>query len=73
MTDLKAFQLEVTYRTEGGHQIFFVAAETGDAAIAALRGHLSLLPESVFKLQRRLSDTEIDLHQIGPGTIFQYL
>ncbi|PTM41544.1 hypothetical protein [Bosea sp. 124] len=73
MTDLKAFQVEVTSETDDSHQIFFIAAETGDAAVAALRGHLGLSPGPVFKLQRRLSDTEIDLHQIGPGTIFQYL
>lgn len=73
MTDLKAFQVEVTSQEDGTHQIFFVAAETGEAAIEALTGHLGVLSKPVFKLQRRLSDSEIDLYQIGPETIFQYL
>ena len=65
--------MEVTSQADGSHQIFFVAAETGEAAIEALTGHLGVLPQSILKLQRRLSDSEIDLYQIGPGTIFQYL
>ncbi len=73
MTDLRAFQIEVTSPSDGSHRIFHVAAETGEAAIEALTGHLGLLPEPTFKLQRRLSDSEIDLYQIGPDTIFQFL
>lgn len=73
MTDLKAFQVEVASQEDGAHQIYFVAAETGEAAIEALTDHLGVLPEPSFKLQRRLSDAEIDIYQIGPGTIFQYL
>lgn len=73
MTNLKAFQVEVTFQEDEAHQIFFVAAETGEAAITALTDHPGLLPQPGFKLQRRLSDSEIDLYQIGPGTIFQYL
>ena len=71
MTELKAFQVEVT-QSDGSHRIFHVAAETGEDAIEALTGHSGLLPEPSFKLQRRLSDSEIDLYQIGPETIVQF-
>ena len=73
MTDLKAFQVEATSKEDGAHQIFFVAAETGEAAIETLKGYLGVLPAPTVKLQRRLSDSEIDLYQIGPETVFQYL
>lgn len=73
MTDLKAFQVEVASGSNGPHQIWFIAAVTGEAAVEALKGHLGVLPEPSFKLQRRLSDAEIDIYQIGPGAIFQYL
>jgi hypothetical protein len=73
MTELRAFQIEVTSRSDDSHQIFYVAAATAEAAIAALTGYSDLLPEPTFKLQRRLSDSEIDLYQIGPDTIFPFL
>jgi hypothetical protein len=73
MTDLKAFQVEVTSPADGAHQVFFIASETGEDAVEALTRHPALLPGPTFKLQRRLSDSEIDLYQIGPGTIFRYL
>ena len=72
MTELRAFQIEVTCPSNGSQQIFYVAAETGEAAIETLTGHSGVLPEPAFKLQRRLSDSEIDLYQIGPGTIVQF-
>ena len=73
MSELKAFQVEVTSQDDGAHQIFFVAAETGEAAIEALTDHFGLLPSAALKLQHRLSDSEIDLYQIGPDTVFQFL
>lgn len=72
MTELKAFQVEVTSPSDGARQIFHVAADAGEAAIDALRGYAGLLPQPSFKLQRRLSDSELDLYQIGPDTIVRY-
>ena len=73
MSDLKAFQVEVTSGEDGSHRVFFVAADAGETAIEILAGHLGTEPGPAFKLQRRLSDSEIDLHQIGPDTVVQYL
>lgn len=72
MTELRAFQIEVTSPSDGARQIFHVAAETGEAAIDALRGYGGLLQQPSFKLQRRLSDSELDLYQIGPDSIVQF-
>jgi len=69
MSLIKAFQIEVTSSSQGGKQVFFVEAESDAAALAALSRHAGLLPSPSLKLQRRLSDSEIDLHQIGPGSI----
>lgn len=72
MTELRAFQIEVTSPSDDARQIFHVAAETGEAAIDALRGYGGLLPQPSFKLQRRLSDSELDLYQIGPDSVVRY-
>jgi hypothetical protein len=69
MSDSKAFQIEVTSPSGSGRQVFFVE----DAALAALARHPALLPDPVLKLQRRLSDSELDLHQIGTGDIVQWV
>lgn len=71
--DLRAFQIEVTSEGDNARQVFFVEAETPEAAIAALTHHTALLPTPKLKLQRRLSDAEIDIYQLGPGSIVQYL
>lgn len=73
MSLIKAFQIEVTSTTQALKQVFFVEADSEEAAILALKAHSGLLPDPVFKLQRRLSDSELDLHQIGPGTISQWI
>jgi hypothetical protein len=72
MSAIKAFQIEVTSSTQGGKQIFFVEAESDEAALAALSQQAGLLPNPALKLQRRISDSEIDLHQIGPGSIVRW-
>jgi hypothetical protein len=72
MSLVKAFQIEVTSATQGGRQVFFVEAESDEAALAALSRHAGLLPSPALKLQRRISDSEIDLHQIGPGSIVRW-
>lgn len=72
MSALKAYQIEVTSPKSSDRQVFFVAADTEEEAMSALTDSSSLLPQPVLKLQRRLSDSEIDLHQIGPGSIVQW-
>lgn len=71
--DLKAFQIEVTSEGDSARQVFFVAAESGEAAVALLANQSALLPNFKLKLQRRLSDAEIDIHQLGPGMIVQWM
>ncbi len=73
MSLIKAFQIEVTSATQTLKQVFFVEADSEEAAVLALAAHSGLLPNPVLKLQRRLSDSELDLHQIGPGTILQWI
>jgi hypothetical protein len=73
MSLTKAFQIEVTSKTEAGHQVFFVEAESEEAAVLALAKQSALLPNPSLKMQRRLSDSEIDLYQIGPGSIVQWI
>lgn len=50
----------------------FLAAASEEEAMARLADSNALLPESALKLQRRLSVSEIDMHQIGPETIMQW-
>lgn len=71
--DTKAFQIEVTATDPIGRRIFFVEAESGEAAMLALAKHAAVQPKAVLKLMRRLSDSEIDLHQIGPAAIIQWI
>ena len=71
MSNSKAFQIEVT--SPNGRQVFFVEAESDEAALASLAQHPALLPHPVLKLQRRLSDSELDLHQVGSGEIVQWI
>lgn len=73
MSDSKAFQIEVTSPSRAGRQVFFVEAASEDAALTALALHPALPPESALKLQRRLSDSELDLHQIGTDDIVQWV
>jgi hypothetical protein len=73
MSLFNAYQVEVTSPTSVDRQVFFVAAPSPQEAMAALAQHIALLPQPVLKLQRRLSDSEIDIHQIGPETITRWL
>lgn len=73
MSQLSAYQIEVTSPTSTDRQVFFVAAASSEEALAALANSSALLPEPELKLQRRLSDSEIDMHQIGPGSIVQWV
>lgn len=73
MSLIKAYQIEVKSSTQGGQQVFFVEAESEDAALQRLTKHKGLLPSPTLRLQRRLSDSEIDLHQIGPGSIVRWI
>lgn len=73
MSLIKAFQIEATSATTAARQVFFVEAASEDAAVAALASHPGLVPEPVLKLQRRLSDAEMDMHQIGEGSIVQWI
>lgn len=71
--DLTAFQIEVTSESDSARQVFFVEAQSGEAAVAILAKHSAVLPNPKLKLQRRLSDAEIDIHQLGPEMIVQWL
>lgn len=73
MSLIKAYQIEVTSPTSTDRQVFFVAAASEEEAVTTLTPNSALLPQPVLKLQRRLSDSEIDMHQIGPETIKQWL
>ncbi len=73
MSLFNAYQIEVTSPVSAGRQVFFVAAISQEEAMAALADGSALLPQPVLNLQRRLSDSEIDMHQIGPDTIMQWL
>ncbi len=73
MSQFNAYQIEVTSPTSADRQEFFVAAASAEEAMSTLAGSSLLLPQPVLKLQRRLSDSEIDMHQIGPDTIMQWL
>lgn len=73
MSLIKAFQIEVKSSTQAGQQVFFVEAESEAAALQALAEHEGLPANSTLRLQRRLSDSEIDLHQIGPGSIVHWI
>lgn len=72
MSSIKAFQIEVSSSAQSGKQVFFVEAESDAAAMEALSQHPEVLPAASLKLQRRLSDAEIDMHQIGPGSIVRW-
>lgn len=72
MSLIKAFQIEVKSSTQAGQQVFFVEADSEAIALQALSEQKGLLPNPVFRLQRRLSDSEIDLHQIGPNDIVRW-
>lgn len=73
MSLFNAYQVEVTSPASAERQIFFVAAASQEEAMAALAASSELLPHPVLNLQRRLSDSEIDMHQIGPETITRWL
>lgn len=73
MSQFNAYQIEVTSPASAERQVFFVAAASPEEAVTALADHSALLPQPILKLQRRLSDSEIDMHQIGPATIKQWL
>jgi len=73
MSLIKAYQIEVTSSTSTDRQELFVAAASEEEAMTALAVSSILLPQPVLKLQRRLSDSEIDMHQIGPDTIKQWI
>ncbi|RYF31566.1 MAG: hypothetical protein EOO23_02180 [Comamonadaceae bacterium] len=73
MSLFNAYQIEVTSPASPDRQVFFVAAASGEEAMATLAGNSALLPLPVLNLQRRLSDSEIDMHQIGPATIQRWL
>ncbi len=73
MTEIKAYQIEVTSSASNKRQVFFVEATTEDEAMSVLARSGVLLPEPVLKLQRRLSDSEIDMHQIGRGSVVQWI
>lgn len=73
MSLYNAYQIEVTSPASASRQVFFVAAASAEDALAVLADSSTLLPQPVLKLQRRLSDSEIDIHQIGPDTIMQWL
>jgi hypothetical protein len=73
MSLTKAFQVEVKSSTSNGRQVFFVEAESEAAALDLLAQHQGLLPDPKLRLERRLSDSEIDMHQIGPGSVVQWL
>ena len=73
MSLVKAYQIEVKSSTSTDRQVFFVEASSEDAAMAALAVHSSLLPDPQLNLKRRLSDAEIDMHQIDLGTIMQWI
>jgi len=68
----KAFQIAVTSKNQSETQVFFVEAETGEAAVTALSRHPAILRDAELKVQRRLSDSELDMHQIGPNMIVQW-
>lgn len=70
--NLMAFQVEVTSESGGRRQVFFVAGESGEDALARLAGHAGLLPAPKLKLQRRLSDAEVDMYNLGPDSVVQY-
>lgn len=67
------YQIEVTSPASTVRQVFFVAAASEEEAMSTLAKSSALLPRPVLKLQRRLSDSEIDMHQIGPDTLMQWL
>jgi hypothetical protein len=73
MSQFNAYQIEVTSPVSTDRQEFFVAAASAEEAMAKLANSSALLPNPALKLQRRLSDSEIDMHQIGPDTIQQWL
>ncbi len=73
MSLFNAYQIEVTSPASADRQVFFVAAASAEEAMGALADSSALLPQPVLKFQRRLSDSEIDMHQIGPDTIMQWL
>ena len=73
MSLFNAYQVEVTSPASADRQVFFVAAASQEEAMAALAGNSELLPQPVLNLQRRLSDSEIDMYQIGPATIQRWL
>lgn len=73
MSSDKAFQIAVTSQTQAGTQVFFVEAETEEAAVALLSRHPAVLPGADIKVQRRLSDSELDMHQIGPGMVVRWI
>lgn len=73
MSLFNAYQIEVTSTASADRQIFFVAAASAEEAMDALADNSALLPQPVLNFQRRLSDSEIDMHQIGPNTIMQWL
>lgn len=73
MSQFAAFQIEVTSPGSTDRQVFFVAAASSEEAMSTLAKSSALLPRPALKLQRRLSDSEIDQHQIGPDTVMQWL
>lgn len=73
MSLFNAYQIEVTSTASADRQILFVAAASAEEAMDALADNSALLPQPVLNFQRRLSDSEIDMHQIGPNTIMQWL
>lgn len=73
MSQLNAYQIEVTSPASTDRQVFFVAAASEEEAMSTLADSSALLPQPKLKLERRLSDAEIDMHQIGPDTVMQWL
>lgn len=73
MSLVKAYQIEVTSPASADRQVFFVAAASEEEAMSKLADCSALLPQPILKLERRLSDSELDMHQIGPETVLQWL
>jgi hypothetical protein len=72
MSMIKAFQIEVR-PAQGARQVFFIQADTEEGAVELLSRRKGVPRDATLKLQRRLSDSELDLHQIGPGSVVRWL